>query len=571
MKIASFYNKLSIKYKFLVPITPILLISYSLILGYVVYTFQTDTKKALQNQIQKNICDHINYFNNYLYRLNKETDSLLYGDLIQNCLLSSDGSFFGVSDEIRDCIGFDKYPLNLYLEDSNSNLYVNNAIYVSTQEQYIRKRAFLDTSARELHGKMYFHYFPDSPFTITMARTVYKLDVDNIDQEIGFFMCDINISFFSDIFGYDNSQEAVSYILTDNENNIIINTGSFPSKDFKQLAAQCHFPVDRKGIHIYKYGTNSPQLKIYVIINETLLYNNTYHAFFIQLFMILLSLCLVAAVIYFAVHNIELQFTSFIKKIASTNQIDSHAYITVTSCDEFAKMAQVYNDMLKRIHHLIQTVYEQKLLAQHAELEALHSQINPHFLYNTLDSISSLIDLERPRDAQKALSALANIMRMSIKGPDILSIEDDMVYINEYLFIQKMRFQGKVVFWVDVPQTLFPYSIPKLCIQPLIENSLIHGVGNMLDKGLVAVCGEETQDCIRISVKDNGTPIPDSVRESLCRPDVSASQSLGLINIHRRIQMIYGDRYGLEIHTSKNQGNQVTLILPKSRKEGAGL
>ncbi|MCI8662610.1 MAG: histidine kinase [Hungatella sp.] len=418
---------------------------------------------------------------------------------------------------------------------------------------------------------MYFHYFPDSPFTITMARTVYKLDVDNIDQEIGFFMCDINVSCFSDIFGYNNSQEAVSYILTDDHNKIIINTSAFPDTAFEEMAAQRHFPVEKRGTNIYKYGTSSPQLKIYVMINETLLYNHTYHAFFIQLFMILMSLCLVGAVIYFVVYTIEQQFTSFIQKIASTNQIDSHAYITVTSCDEFAKMAQVYNDMLKRINHLIQTVYEQKLLAQHAELEALHSQINPHFLYNTLDSISSLIDLERPRDAQKALSALANIMRMSIKGPDILSIGEDMAYINEYLFIQKMRFQGKVVFWVDVPQTLFPYSIPKLCIQPLIENSLIHGVNNMLDGGLVAVCGEETEDCIRICVRDNGTPIPDSVCENLRHPDVFGSQSLGLISIQRRIQMIYGDSYGLEIQTSKTGGNQVTLVLPKRRKEGAGL
>ena len=571
MKIASFYNKLSIKYKFLMPVTPILLISYSIILGYVVYTFQTDTKKALQNQIQKNICDQINYFNNYLYQLNKETDNLIYGDLVQNRLLSADGEFLGVSDEIRDSIGFDKYPLNLYLEDCNSNLYVNNAIYFSTQEQYLRKRSLLDQSARNLHGKMYFHYFPDSPFTITMARTVYKLDVDNIDQEIGFFMCDINVSCFSDIFGYNNSQEAVSYILTDDHNKIIINTSAFPDTAFEEMAAQRHFPVEKRGTNIYKYGTSSPQLKIYVMINETLLYNHTYHAFFIQLFMILMSLCLVGAVIYFVVYTIEQQFTSFIQKIASTNQIDSHAYITVTSCDEFAKMAQVYNDMLKRINHLIQTVYEQKLLAQHAELEALHSQINPHFLYNTLDSISSLIDLERPLDAQKALSALANIMRMSIKGPDILSIGEDMAYINEYLFIQKMRFQGKVVFWVDVPQTLFPYSIPKLCIQPLIENSLIHGVNNMLDGGLVAVCGEETEDCIRICVRDNGTPIPDSVCENLRHPDVFGSQSLGLISIQRRIQMIYGDSYGLEIQTSKTGRNQVTLVLPKRRKEGAGL
>ncbi|MCI9624498.1 MAG: sensor histidine kinase [Lachnospiraceae bacterium] len=566
MKIMDFYSRLSIKYKFLVPVTTILFISYTLILGYTIYTFQTDTKRTVQNQIQKNICDQINYFNRYLHNLNQETDNLLYGTAVQQCLIDAKGDFSGLPQEIRDSIAFDKYPLNMYLEDGSSNLYVNNTIYSSTQEQYQRKKTLLIPHTRTLHGKMYFHYFPDSPSAITMARTVYKLDVDDINQEIGFFICDINTSCFSDIFGYDNSREAISYILTDADNQVIVNTSAFSRSEFETMTARCSFPARQDGIHIYKYATDVPQLKIYAAVNQMILYSNIYRSFFIQLFMILLSLFLIAAVIYLAVHNMEQQFTSFIQKIASTNQIDSQAYITVNSHDEFAKMAHVYNDMLGRIHHLIQTVYEQKLLTQRAELEALHSQINPHFLYNTLDSISSLIDLQRPRDAQKALFALASIMRMSIKGPDILSIGEELAYIREYLFIQKMRFGGKVLFLVDVPEELSPYSIPKLCIQPLIENSLIHGVRDMLETGMVAVSGEDCGGCIRIRVRDNGIPIPGHVKERLSQTDSPSSQSIGLMNIQRRIQMIYGSSYGLEIRSGA-EGNQVTIVLPKKRKE----
>ncbi|MCI8984197.1 MAG: sensor histidine kinase [Hungatella sp.] len=566
MKIMDFYSRLSIKYKFLVPVTTILFISYTLILGYTIYTFQTDTKRTVQNQIQKNICDQINYFNRYLHNLNQETDNLLYGTAVQQCLIDAKGDFSGLPQEIRDSIAFDKYPLNMYLEDGSSNLYVNNTIYSSTQEQYQRKKTLLIPHTRTLHGKMYFHYFPDSPSAITMARTVYKLDVDDINQEIGFFICDINTSCFSDIFGYDNSREAISYILTDADNQVIVNTSAFSRSEFETMTARCSFPARQDGIHIYKYATDVPQLKIYAAVNQMILYSNIYRSFFIQLFMILLSLFLIAAVIYLAVHNMEQQFTSFIQKIASTNQIDSQAYITVNSHDEFAKMAHVYNDMLGRIHHLIQTVYEQKLLTQRAELEALHSQINPHFLYNTLDSISSLIDLQRPRDAQKALFALASIMRMSIKGPDILSIGEELAYIREYLFIQKMRFGGKVLFLVDVPEELSPYSIPKLCIQPLIENSLIHGVRDMLETGMVAVSGEDCGGCIRIRVRDNGIPIPGHVKERLSQTASPSSQSIGLMNIQRRIQMIYGSSYGLEIRSGA-EGNQVTIVLPKKRKE----
>ena len=124
MKIMDFYSRLSIKYKFLVPVTTILFISYTLILGYTIYTFQTDTKRTVQNQIQKNICDQINYFNRYLHNLNQETDNLLYGTAVQQCLIDAKGDFSGLPQEIRDSIAFDKYPLNMYLEDGSSNLYV---------------------------------------------------------------------------------------------------------------------------------------------------------------------------------------------------------------------------------------------------------------------------------------------------------------------------------------------------------------------------------------------------------------------------------------------------------------
>ena len=130
-----------------------------------------------------------------------------------------------------------------------------------------------------------------------------------------------------------------------------------------------------------------------------------------------------------------------------------------------------------------------------------------------------------------------------------------------------MRFQGKILFLVDVPEELSPYYIPKLCIQPLIDNSLIHGVGDMLEKGMVAVCGEDCGNCIRIRVRDNGKPIPDLVKERIHRPDSFSSRNIGLMNIQQRIQMIYGSSYGLEIQSSQTAGNQVTIVLPKHKKE----
>lgn len=568
MKLTSIYSNLSIKYKFLLPVTLVLLISYCLILGNALYTFQTHTKKNLQNQIQATIYDKINAFNKYLYQLNQATDNLLYRSSVYNYLLSPDSSFLDFNEEVKQNITlFDVHPFNIYLEDQNGTFYINDTIYSSTENQYQKKLSVILSEARKLHGKMYFCYFPESPFTFTMARTIYKIDIHDINQEIGIFMCDININSFYDIFGQRNSSDVVSYILTDAENQIIASNSFWTSQDFESLVQAAHFPTTSEGTHIYKYQTSYPQLKIYVLVEEALLFHDVYRSFFIQLFIILLSLLLIATVIFLVARNIESQFSSFIQKIAHTNQIDSKAYITITSHDEFFQLAQVYNNMLTRIHNLIETVYEQKLLNQHAQLKSLQSQINPHFLYNSLDSISSLIELNRPKDAQRAICALACIMRMSIKGKDILTIGEDLDYINQYLFIQKLRFQDKILFWVDVPESLYQYSIPKLCIQPLVENSLIHGVGDRLENAVIGIFGYENQDCIYITVLDNGTPIPNDViqrlNETSAQMEYDMSKSMGLLNIQKRIQMIYGTDFGLSIKSSCESGNQVTIMIPK--------
>ena len=435
------------------------------------------------------------------------------------------------------------------------------------------KKEDLFSQAMENHGKMVFGFFPDSPAAFTMARTVYRLDISNPNSYIGFFMCDISTSAFFDIFGYHRDQDAISYILTDTENQIIANSSPFTDEEFLQISSSQTFPSRNGDLLMYKYATHYPELKIYVMLNEAMLFENTYHSFSIQLFIILLSMALIIVIILLTARKIEGQFSSFIQKIAETNQIDSHAYITVSSEDEFAQLASVYNAMLKRIHTLIQTVYEQELLKTTAEIKSLQAQINPHFLYNTLDSISSLIDLNRPEDAKKALFCLAHVMRASIKGKEILTLREDLSFIQDYLFIQKLRFRDRILFLIEIPDDLLDCCIPKLCIQPLIENSILHGIAPLLEKGMIAILGEEQENSIQISVRDNGVAIPSRIRDRInCYDDSdhpddeNPHQSIGLINIQKRIRLLYCSPYGIKITSGAETGNTVTILLP--RKEG---
>lgn len=168
---------------------------------------------------------------------------------------------------------------------------------------------------------------------------------------------------------------------------------------------------------------------------------------------------------------------------------------------------------------------------------------------------------------------LAHVMRASIKGKEILTLREDLSFIQDYLFIQKLRFRDRILFLIEIPDDLLDCCIPKLCIQPLIENSILHGIAPLLEKGMIAILGEEQENSIQISVRDNGVAIPSRIRDRInCYDDSdhpddeNPHQSIGLINIQKRIRLLYGSPYGIKITSGAETGNTVTILLP--RKEG---
>ena len=226
--------------------------------------------------------------------------------------------------------------------------------------------------------------------------------------------------------------------------------------------------------------------------------------------------------------------------------------------------------MILRINHLIDTVYTKELLHKGAELKALQAQINPHFLYNTLECINSLVELNRPDDVKKTVTALAGIMRMSIKGEEIITVRENLHYVQQYMFIEQLRFGDKLIFLSEIPESIMDYYIPKLTIQPILENSIIHGVSEILGKGMIGLFGRETESSIIFTIKDNGCGFPEDVIErvehSIADDFISINdtrESIGLFNIQKRIHLMYGTDYGLHIENLPSGGSSVTVCFPK--------
>ena len=245
---------------------------------------------------------------------------------------------------------------------------------------------------------------------------------------------------------------------------------------------------------------------------------------------------------------------------------DFNVRISENRSDEFGLMFREFNKMTEQIRTLVQELYVKNLLVKDSELMALQSQINPHFLYNTLNTISCLAIQQKNIEVARLIANLSDFMRFSLnEGQAMISVEKTLEQISNYLSIQIIRFPNRIAYSCEADDRMLDFELPTLLLQPLIENSITHG---MWDDRRIAIelriAREEDQ--MRIVVSDNGKGISperlQEIRETLAS-DIGAEGSYyALKNIHARIQLTYGAEYGLAISSSPGHGTTCTIVIP---------
>lgn len=574
MKLQNFFNRLKIKNKIIAACLPFILLSYVILFISISLIMYNQMKQRVLEQTQQNIIEKVDFINTKLTDYDLITSDFLYftqgvteylrqnQDVLTQQQIDEANQF--LSKNISAIIT-DNNPevLNVKLFNEYGDLYINSAIYTNTLEEVKAYADSIRTYARQCHGKLIICQNPNTPYLVTIARNVYVPTLKESNHEIGFLMLDVTIDSLEKDIQMQQNADSIFLLLTDKDGKILVNGTNLSNDKCEELL---------NGTQKGKYLINKVQLAYsdcYVtsIINESLLFRDTHHLFQIEIGIMLLSILIVISAILYAGNMISVQVQAFIQKLNATSEIDKNAYIEIQSQDEFKELGNVYNKMLSRIDNLIQTVYVNELLTKNAQLETLQAQINPHFLYNTLDCINSLVEFNEKENVQKVVTSLANIMKMSIKGHTFITLEEDISYINQYIFIQKMRFQDKLLFLVEIPEHLYQYYVPKLILQPIVENAIVHGVEEISETGMIGVIGSEDEENIYISIKDNGNGIPKEVIQQLQEMDSKAgvsTQHIGIFNIQKKLQILYGPKYGLKISTLKPHGTSVTICIPKS-------
>ncbi|MGG1552883.1 cache domain-containing sensor histidine kinase [Paenibacillus ferrarius] len=245
--------------------------------------------------------------------------------------------------------------------------------------------------------------------------------------------------------------------------------------------------------------------------------------------------------------------------------------VEVEGVNEISKLSRTFNLMIGKIKELMNQTVQDQEVKRISELKALQAQIQPHFLYNTLDSIIWMAELGKVENVVTMTSALSKLLRSSIsKGEELIPIRVELAHIENYLTIQHIRYRNKFTYAIDVEEELLDCRILKIVLQPLVENAIYHGMKHLPETGHIQITGRKRDDVIVLSVSDNGVGMSEEQLRALKLKAHGASdgKGFGLHNVNHRIQLYFGEKYGLQFESELEEGTTVTMIIPALPGEG---
>ena len=217
---------------------------------------------------------------------------------------------------------------------------------------------------------------------------------------------------------------------------------------------------------------------------------------------------------------------------------------------------------------LMARVRREEVALRKTELRALQAQINPHFLYNTLDSIALMCEDGRNKDAVAMVNALARLFRISIsKGHELIPIEKEVEHAKSYLQIQKFRYKNQFEYEFDVEEQCLGYYCNKITLQPIIENAIYHGLNRMIDEGFIRIRIYEEDGDVIFSVADNGVGMTKEQCENILKKENNANSGFGMKNVNDRVKIYFGERYGIRIESELDEGTTVYIRMAKVEGE----
>ena len=289
--------------------------------------------------------------------------------------------------------------------------------------------------------------------------------------------------------------------------------------------------------------------------------------------LLVVMLVIMIIIIFYLSRRLSRRITKPITELCEMTEKFAGGDFTVSyhtdSNDEMETLAESFNSMVKEIEVLVEDIHREQENAKDAELRLLQEQINPHFLYNTLDAIVWMTESGENKKAIQIIQELSSFFRITLsKGQREITIKNEKEHVRSYLEIQRYRYQDILDYEIEFDEDILEYHIQKLTLQPIVENALYHGIKNKRGRGMIRVTGKAAGDDIVFTVEDNGRGMNE---EELARLErlISGEEStddqsgFGMANVEKRLEMLYGNKYGMTVKSDFGEGTVVTVRIPK--------
>ncbi len=583
-----FYKNLSIRNKLISTLLVQILIPLVLI-GYLSYKNSESIINDNSANYSRDILNMIQLrLDDYTHNLTNISQDLLYEDKIYTALKSSTDSDDPIQQyeyentinsylkmvvisrsEIRSICIFSNDGKEYYQDDNTKEA------GSSADIPYSKMLA----KARQMKGKPYIYVVSEDK----KAKAIYLVrQINDRDHfgELGLLVLKIKTELLDEVYqGLTGNLQNIMILSPDMDliasrinDDLSVYSGILSDK----INGESGGLIDQKsGLSVSYITLKNTGWKVvaYVTLDELYKDANTLRRNIVMLCAIVILVLTVLTI--FIAFDIVKPINRLVKGMKKVQAGEGNVQIKDDRGDELGFLNKAFNEMSSEIDHLVNWVYREQLTRKEAELKALQSQINPHFLFNTLEAINWLAQLNNVPEISDTVSDLSDLMEGSIGRDDrLITIKEEFTYADKYISLQKRRFGDRIELVKNIQPEVNSIKIPRLLIQPLIENAVYHGIERIRGKGIITLNAEKFDDFVSIEVIDNGAGMEredlEQLNERLSMDNDTyfkslsdkRSKSIGIENVNRRIKLFYGENYGLNIESEAGKFTKAVVIIP---------
>lgn len=520
------------------------------------------------SQISKNI----DLYLDELYRL---TNMALADESFRRAIRASTGSSQQMSDSTNEIFQF-LFNIHLYRSDLHSTvLYTpSGKVYTQGYIKYIEEKttAALEPWCQEMMTDSTAHFrvvgqrtaelWPGHGSTLEVF-TVARRIADINGQLLGVLVLNTYYDSLMDIFETVTNKNNARLYLQNVQGELL-----WQSMDDANAARNENVPFSTEGYVSISQPVSMVDWQVTIAVPRNQLFANVNSAlasFYSLVIISLLGIVLMYSIFAYTFTKPLHRLTQGMQRVGKG---DFSVSVPPASMDEIGELTVGFNNMTQQIKQLLNRMVEMEVREKESEYLVLQSQINPHFLYNTLEAIRMRCIVHKEREIAEVINNLSNLFRLSISRKErFVSLREELEHVKSYILVQNFRFDQKYHLDVQVADELLDYKTFKLMLQPLVENCVFHGLELKPEIGHIRISAEKAEENLVIRIEDDGVGISEAnlaqLRDFLAHPSEHPDRrSLGLRTVHERIRLFFGEECGLQIESQQDEGTRITLVMP---------